>query len=275
MRQDVRYRFPMRVLAPFLDAVERRTGLSRRSVVFGGAVLTLVVGSATVFGGLLEDVTANNGLARSDRAHLHPFIAHRSAALVDVARGASDAASIAVLIGVAVVVAWALWRRGVNLVWAGTPAVSLGIAAVAASLIKQLVGRPRPPLALRLATEHEPSFPSGHATDITALAVAVTVVVAIVVLRRPLARVGVVASGVFLAAAVGLSRLVLGVHWPTDVAAGWALGATVAMVTVLVAALVARSNTGDGAESVGAVRKSARLRSGQRGGRVQPLRSMA
>ena len=55
--------------------------------------------------------------------------------------------------------------------------------------------------------------------------------IAVYLLRRPIARALTLAVGVLLPVAVAASRLELGVHWPTDVVAGLALGALVALVT--------------------------------------------
>lgn len=86
-------------------------------------------------------------------------------------------------------------------------------------ILKLLVGRQRPhfePYAVQVSSL---SFPSGHAgnTMLTYLAVA-TIIVA-QRWRRPAIAVAVAASLV-----VGLSRPILGVHWPSDVLAGWMLG---------------------------------------------------
>ncbi len=96
-------------------------------------------------------------------------------------------------------------------------------------LVKLAVGRQRPhfePYAVQVSSL---SFPSGHAgnTMLTFLAVA-TIIVARR-WRRPAIAVAVAASLI-----VGLSRPILGVHWPSDVLAGWALGIglTIACLTL-------------------------------------------
>jgi undecaprenyl-diphosphatase len=114
---------------------------------------------------------------------------------------------------------------------------SLLIAGALASAGKQIVGRTRPPAALRLVNETNPSFPSGHATDAAAVFLTIGLVIAVFVLRRPIARACSVAAGALLGVAVALSRLVLGVHWPTDVIAGWAIGTVVALTITVTAAL--------------------------------------
>lgn len=104
-------------------------------------------------------------------------------------------------------------RRGA---WLRATALTAG-AHLASTGVKRIVGRPRPghvePL-VRTAGRH--SFPSSHATSAAAAAVAFGALGAHVV--PP------------LAAAMCLSRLVVGVHYPSDVAAGAALGVLTARV---------------------------------------------
>jgi undecaprenyl-diphosphatase len=92
---------------------------------------------------------------------------------------------------------------------------------------------------LHLIAESDPSFPSGHATEATAVFVTLALVVAVFVLRRPIVRAATVLGAGLLSVAIGVSRLVLGVHWPSDVLAGWALGAGTALAVTLVASLIA------------------------------------
>ena len=185
------------------------------------------------FGGLTEDVTQHNGLFTSDASHLQWFTKHRSDSLVSIARVVSDIGNVAVLGIVAVVAGVVLWRRGLRVVVAVAPAVALAIAGVCAALTKSVVARGRPPVALHLVSETDASFPSGHATDATALYVTLALVIAIYALRRPLVRIACVLGSGLVVGAVGASRLFLGVHWPTDVLAGWALGASVAVLVTL------------------------------------------
>lgn len=93
-------------------------------------------------------------------------------------------------------------------------------------LLKTLTARDRPNIAS--AGLETFSFPSGHATT----AVVVAGVVALLIARRHKLNVrrGVYAVAVVFAAMVGLSRVYLQVHWPSDILAGWLLGTTLVVI---------------------------------------------
>lgn len=216
----------------------QRLGLSWQGCfALGTAVIALLVAIA-VLGGVSEDVTQHNGLAGNDPAHLRFFVDHRPGALVHAAQITSDFGNVAILALVAIGMFALLWWRRLPVVAAAAPAIALGGAAVLAKAGKVLVDRGRPPASVRLVVEGEPSFPSGHAAHGTAVYVTLALVLGVFVFRQPLLRFAIVAGAAVLAAAIGLSRLVLAVHWPSDVFAGWALGAAVALGTTIAATLL-------------------------------------
>jgi undecaprenyl-diphosphatase len=102
-------------------------------------------------------------------------------------------------------------------------------AATLSPLIKQMVDRLRPVVDTPVATAGGPSFPSGHTLAATVWVGVVLLVLLPVVpaARRRLA----VAVGVALVVVVGLTRIALGVHFVSDVLAGWLVGSAWLLVT--------------------------------------------
>ncbi|MDX1419556.1 MAG: phosphatase PAP2 family protein [Rubricoccaceae bacterium] len=98
----------------------------------------------------------------------------------------------------------------------------VGGAALSYAL-KFLYDRTRPSLVPPEALPGDPSFPSGHSAAAAVVYLTLALLLARRLPRRSL-KVYVVVLGVLLTVAVGISRLYLGVHWPTDVLAGWTLG---------------------------------------------------
>jgi undecaprenyl-diphosphatase len=103
------------------------------------------------------------------------------------------------------------------------------LASVSSDMIKSFYDRPRPDLVPHGAYVYSGSFPSGHST----LSAATYLILAMLIAsleprRRTKALVYGVAALVLVS--VGFSRVYLGVHWPSDVMAGWCLGALWALV---------------------------------------------
>jgi len=98
-------------------------------------------------------------------------------------------------------------------------------------LQKVVIARARPDEAPHLAAVHSLAFPSGHAANamITALAIALLLPV------RQRNRAIAVGIGIALALQIGASRVMLGVHWPSDVVGGWAVGALWTLLLVRLA----------------------------------------
>lgn len=135
-----------------------------------------------------------------------------------------------VLIAVAVSAALGLtlrgrWRAAVAIV------VAYVITDATVAVVKLIVSRPRPDASLTEANGF--SFPSGH----SAMSMAVYGCLAFALARacRGFPRVACALVGAALVVAIGLSRIYLGVHYPSDVLAGWITGAAILIATWLVA----------------------------------------
>ncbi|MZR14516.1 phosphatase PAP2 family protein [Maritimibacter sp. DP07] len=116
-------------------------------------------------------------------------------------------------------------------------AVGGGIAL--SSVAKTLFDRPRPELVPHGSIVHTASFPSGHSMMAAVAYLSLGVLVARVQPRRRL-KIFILSTAVVLALLVGISRVYLGVHWPTDVFAGWLAGAGWAAVCFGLAQVLAR-----------------------------------
>jgi undecaprenyl-diphosphatase len=108
------------------------------------------------------------------------------------------------------------------------------VAAVAggmllSTLLKLGFDRPRPDLVPHGALVYTASFPSGHATVSAVVYLTLGALLARVQPRLVL-KLYLLGLAILLTVAVGISRIYLGVHWPSDVLAGWAIGAAWALL---------------------------------------------
>lgn len=103
------------------------------------------------------------------------------------------------------------------------------LGALAVTLVKALIARSRPDLVERLMEEASHSFPSGHAAN-SAIVYLTLATLLFPVVRGWRMRGFVLAVAMLLVGLIGISRVYLGVHWPSDVLAGWAFGACWALL---------------------------------------------
>lgn len=194
-----------------LSVQRGRRGASRRGLTIVAAALALV--------GLLALATSGRGPVTELDADIASWVAGEMPAWAEwTARpftwlGGVVGTGIVTLAGATV-----LARRGRR-----RDALLLTVAYLGAQLssavVKAVTDRPRPSFEAPIAVPDSSAFPSGHATGAAAV-----LLLAAVLLAPAARRTALVALACALAVAVGASRVVLGVHWTSDVVAGWALG---------------------------------------------------
>jgi hypothetical protein len=207
------------------EALARRLGVGGAAGLALAAGLAVVLALAVVFTQLLDNVLDGEGITAVDRPASRWLAGHRDdwlTAAMQVITHAGDPATVAVLAVVAGAgVAW--WKRSWLPVILGV--LGAGGIGLVVTAVKLVVGRSRPPLPFAAITEDGYSFPSGHAAGITVVVLLSAWMLTRWVMRSWTARVLVWTAATLLIGTVGFSRVYLGVHYLSDVAAGWVLGA--------------------------------------------------
>jgi membrane protein DedA with SNARE-associated domain/membrane-associated phospholipid phosphatase len=184
--------------------------------------LLAAAGCLLLFGGLAEDLLTDDPIVRFDRA-LDDYLHARATRplttffLIVTALGSIEAI---VLLGVVVAAILAWGRRWLFL---GSWLAAVAGSAVLNHLLKGLFDRPRPYFEHPLLIETSYSFPSGHAME-SFVVYGMLAYFAVLGLRSWKARVAVVFGAALLVMLIGFSRLYLGVHYISDVLAGYAAG---------------------------------------------------
>jgi undecaprenyl-diphosphatase len=106
---------------------------------------------------------------------------------------------------------------------------AIGGGTLLNNLLKYFFGRARPDLVVHAVETQTTSFPSGHAM-LSAIAYLTLGALLARTQKQPAARAYIIAASVLVTVLVGISRVYLGVHWPSDVIAGWCVGAAWALI---------------------------------------------
>ncbi|MET9912642.1 phosphatase PAP2 family protein [Streptomyces sp. NPDC006476] len=131
----------------------------------------------------------------------------------------------------AVVVVWLVWRRSAR--WTALwLAVTVAVGSLVQQSLKAAIDRPRPVWPDPVDSAHYAAFPSGHAMTATVVCGLLLWLLHRHGTGRTLWRTALTVAVVSVVG-VGLTRVWLGVHWPSDVLGGWLLGALLVVLAAL------------------------------------------
>ena len=157
------------------------------------------------------------------------YAGHRPALLL-TARIFTALGEPTVLIAASVIAAWLLWRQGhrhLPFVLMAVTLIGRGISEIQ----KFWIARARPDLEAHLVVVKTSSFPSGHATSSMIFYLALALAVTAGTRWQRVAAGG----AILLSLLIGISRVMLGVHWPSDVIGGWSFGLLWVLLTLRIA----------------------------------------
>ncbi|WP_437797640.1 phosphatase PAP2 family protein [Sorangium sp. So ce693] len=206
---------------PAVARVLRELSAAEYLVIHLGLGLALSM-AALVFVWLAEGVREGEPIVGVDLALARALHASSSSAGVAALRAFTLLGTFWALALLAVVVAAALLRRGRRVLAVGWLSALAG-GGLLNTALKALFARPRPTFADPLAVAAGWSFPSGHSMG-TFVAFGMLSYLGLLLLRTLRARLALVALALGWTVAMGFSRMYLGVHYLSDVLAGFAAG---------------------------------------------------
>jgi undecaprenyl-diphosphatase len=198
--------------------------------------LRLIAAILTLVGIWLAMLVAGGGA--TDRAIYEALYAGHRPVMLAIARVLTAFGEPTVLIGASALSGLWLWYVGRG---------RLGLALLAVTLTgrglgevqKYWIARVRPDLEPHLVVVKTSSFPSGHATS----SMVFYLTLALVLTAHSRWRFAAAAAAILLSLLIGTSRVMLGVHWPSDVIGGWAFGMLWVMLTLHAAERLLRTDS--------------------------------
>jgi undecaprenyl-diphosphatase len=186
--------------------------------IFGLVAQTVVEGKSSAF---------DRSIILAFRDHGNPSAPVGPAWVQEAARDLTSLGSIIVLVIITLAISGYLFLARKQAA-AGLMFVAVFGGIVLSDLLKFSFARPRPDIVPPAARVFTTSFPSGHAT---LSAIAYLTIAALLARSQSSPRIGVyfIVLAALLTILIGVSRIYLGVHYPTDVLGGWCVGAALAL----------------------------------------------
>jgi undecaprenyl-diphosphatase len=209
-----------------------------------------VMGAIWAFLGLTGEVRENETTGFDDKVLL-AFRVHNDLAQLAGPRWLQEAGRdvtalggftvLTLISGLAIALLLMLGRRLQAVIFAAAVLFAQG----SAELVKHIVARPRPELVAHHDLVYSSSFPSGHSVMSPVVYLTLAAIIAAGSVRSAI-KLTLLMGAAVLVVAIGVSRVYLGVHWPTDVLAGWTMGATIAWIAAVALHMSAPKRPGGG-----------------------------
>jgi membrane-associated phospholipid phosphatase len=217
----------------FFNFVKSRFNINKRNGLYLtiGTIITAVF--LFIFFNLIEDIFDASSLLIFDKNIIRVIESIRTPFLNKIMAfitymGNIYAVAISFLIMVILLIILKKWRYLYSLL------ISFSSSAIFVVLIKNIIGRQRPPIENALIVLKDFSFPSGHSYFAVAF-YGLSIYFVFDILTNKILRALVIIFGTVLVLSLGFSRLYLGVHWPSDVFAGFAVA--IALITTIITIL--------------------------------------
>lgn len=212
------------------DRLAARLNLKRPSGLYLTIGLLTASWLAGIFSSVLQNVLSHGSLTQTDTRIMNLMPTIRTPLQTSFFRFVTFTDNSLLVLLLVLLASGILWRRRQRLA-ALFFVVALVLEESISSILKQLVGRARPDRALSLYDQSSFSFPSGHVMRATVLS-GLLAFLLYRSYRSAVARFLIVIGYVVGVALVALSRVYLGVHYPSDVLAGVLLGGALLVVLI-------------------------------------------
>lgn len=214
---------PSPLIGEFFSFIRKRFLEKKRQICLLALGLSLTLFFLLLFVHILDGYREHNSLIRSDIRVANLIYSFRSDTLTNAMLLFTHLGTWQIVFTGLIIIGFILFA--LNLLpyfWALIISVSGGEAMV--GIIKHSVQRPRPPTINALLFEHGFGFPSGH----TLIAFSFYGLLAYIIYRvsnKKITKIIGIISGIIMISGIALSRVYLGVHWPSDILASLTLGA--------------------------------------------------